>query len=163
MWILGGYYMSYDSARKLATHLGIDVGEDTAFDRRHMEWPFNNWLYNTGRLHIKSATIPWPVPDGEDGLMFISKFRPEETVNSPADMAEDEKDLEVKRWLEESGVSEMVWATLWDQFRITLNGIQPKFYDTKFEQVSLEVAMADIEARLREVEAIKAAQAAQPM
>jgi hypothetical protein len=55
----------------------------------------------------------------------------------------------------------MVWATFWDQFTITLNGIQLKFCAMKFEEFSLEVTMVGLQRRLRESEAIKAVRATQ--
>jgi hypothetical protein len=42
MMKLGGYFMSFGSACKVAEHLRIDVGEDTPWNNRHIEWPIND-------------------------------------------------------------------------------------------------------------------------
>ena len=132
---LGGYFVKLSTARKVAQHLNIDVGEDTLMNNCHMEWPINNWLHDNGMLHIKAAVIKWPSKDGEYGVFFISRFR---QVDDPAvdDFVEDEKDLEVRKWLMDldSDVEgmQLEWVSILDSYGITIGGIQPQFSNLKF-------------------------------
>ena len=128
---LGGYFINLSTARKVAKHLNIDVGEDTFFNNRHMEWPINNWLHDNGMLHIKTGFIKWPLKDGEYGVFFISRFR---QVHDPApdDFIEGEKDLEVRKWLMDLNAEGIQWVSIIDRYGITLDGIQPRFSDVKF-------------------------------
>ena len=131
---LGGYFVNLSTARKVAQHLNIDVGEDTSPNNRRMEIPINNWLHDNEMLHIKSGLIKWPVKDGEYGILFISRFR--QTHDPERDnFIEGEKDLEVRKWLmnlnldaELEGI-QLEWATLIDRYGITISGIQPQFSD----------------------------------
>jgi hypothetical protein len=87
-------------------------------------------------LHIKSATIKWPQEQGEWGVVFISKFR--QSGREVPSLKEEEKDLQVKAWLEQAGGGQMCWVSLLDQFRITLGGIQPRHSNVKFGHISME-------------------------
>ena len=91
---LGGYFVNFSNARRIAQRLNIDVGEDTLFNNRHMEWPINNWLHDNKKLHIKAALIKWPLRDREHGVLFKSRFR---QANDPApdDFTEDEGRLKI--------------------------------------------------------------------
>jgi hypothetical protein len=134
---LGGYFVNISTARKIAHHLNIDVGEDTLFDNSHMEWPINNWLHNNGKLHIKAALIQWPLKDGEHGIYFISRFR---QANDPApdDFIEGEKDLEVRKWLINLDAEGIQWVSILDRYGITIDGIQPQFSNVKFGHTTEE-------------------------
>ena len=110
------------TARKIAQHLNINVGEDTLFNNSHIEWPINNWLHDNGKLHIQAAFIKWPLKDGEYGISFISRFR---QVNDPApdDFIEREKDLRVRKWLMNMDAEGIHWQCQWvsilDRYGIT--------------------------------------------
>jgi hypothetical protein len=138
MILLGGYWMPYDAARQLASNLGIDTGPDTKLHNGRMEYPFNNWLHDQGMLHVKSAVISWPddTPSSQLGLTFISHFRrPDWVMGESIELAQREQDLEVRKWLEESGGVEpkhLQWISLLDTKRITLNGMKPRRCDIKW-------------------------------
>jgi hypothetical protein len=71
------------------------------------------------------------------GLIFVSHFRPW-IIGDSIVLAQREQDLEVRKWLEESGGVEpehLQWASLVDTKWITLNGIQPKRSDLKWNDV----------------------------
>ena len=130
---LGGYFVNFSTARTVAQHLNIDIGEDTMFNNRHMEWPINNWLHDNGLLHIKAAFIKWPLkdPSGEYGVLFITRFRQAHDT-APDDFIEEEKDLEVRKWLIDLDAKGIQWVSIIDRYGITLDGIQPKFSNVKF-------------------------------
>jgi hypothetical protein len=131
----GGYYMTFSMARKIAIKLGIDVGEDTEWNNRHLEWPINNWLCTHGKLHIKAAGLKWPREGGGFGIVFISKWC--QVGGEVAGLTEDKKDLEVKQWLEELGAEGLQWVSMLDRFRIGLGGIQPQQSDMQFRKMSM--------------------------
>ena len=134
---LGGYFISFGSARKVAEHLCIDVGEDTPWNNRHIEWPINDWLHDNGKLNIKSAMIRWPREGREHGVFFMTKFRQVGNEVS-GDIAEGEEDVEVRAWLEAAGADGIQWVSMLDGLRITLGGTQPQRTDMKFKHISLE-------------------------
>ena len=110
------------TARKIAQHLNIDVGEDTLFNNSHIEWPINNWLHDNEKLHTQAAFIKWHLKDGEYGISFISRFR---QVNDPApdDFIKREKDLGVRKWLMnimmDAGGIQCQWVSILDRYGIT--------------------------------------------
>jgi hypothetical protein len=136
MILLGGYWMTYATAHQLASNLGIDIGRDTGLHNARMEYPFNNWLSDQGMLHVKSASVPWPVdtPSSQMGLMFISHFR-RWVMGESLELVQREQDLEVRKWLEESGGVEpkhLQWVSLLDTYRVCLNGTKPRRCDIKW-------------------------------
>ena len=148
---LGDYFVNFSTARTVAQHLNIDVGEDTLFNNRHMEWPFNNWLHDNGLLHIKAGFIKWPLKVGEYGIIFITRFRQAHDA-APDDFVEEEKDLEVRKWLVNLDAKEIQWVSIIDTYGITLQGIQPRFSNAKFGHSTAEglferIAMNDFSRR----------------
>jgi hypothetical protein len=134
---LGGYFVNFSTTRKIAQRLNIDVGEDTFFSNTHMEWPINNWLHDNGKLHIKAAVIRWPLKVGEHGVFFMCRFR-EVDGPAPDDFIEEEKDLEVRKWLISLGADEIQWVSMFDRYGITMDGIQPRLTNVKFGQATIE-------------------------
>ena len=55
-------------------------------------------------------------------------------MDDPAadDFIEDEKDLEVRKWLVNLGAEEIQWLSMFDRYGITLDGIQPRLTNVKF-------------------------------
>ena len=102
-----------------------------------MEWPFNNWLHDKGMLHIKAGFIKWPERVGEHGILFITRFR-QTHHPTPDDFIEEEKDLEVRKWLMDLDAEGLQWVSVIDRYGITLDGIQPQFTTTKFRDCSNE-------------------------
>ena len=151
---LGGYFVNVSTARKLAQHLNIDVGEDTSFNNRHLEFPINDWLHDNGMLHIKAGFIKWPVKDGEYGVCFISRFR---QTHDPErdDFIEGERDLEVRKWLTSLDVEGIQWATLIDRYGITIDGIRPQTAGVRFRESTLEELSERIAEMKRERNADK--------
>ena len=150
---LGGYFVNFSTARTVAQHLNIDVGEDTLFSNSHMEWPINNWLHDNGLLRIKAGFIKWPLKDGEYGIIFITRFRQAHDA-APDDFVEEEKDLEVRKWLIDLNAKPegIQWVSIIDTYSITLDGIQPKFSNLKFghstgEGLFERIAMNDFSRR----------------
>ena len=128
--ILSGYWMPYSSARKLASNLGIEILTDTELGNRRMEFPINTWLYNQKILHVKLAGLIWNFGDGVEkpGLVIVSHFRHGVRGDSSV-LAQRDQDLEVKKWLEESGGVEsenLQWISFVDTMSITLTGTRPK-------------------------------------
>jgi hypothetical protein len=141
---LGGYFINLSTARKVAQHLNIDVGEDTLSNNHHMEWPINNWLHNNGKLHIKSAVIKWPLKDGEYGVFFISRFRQAHDP-APDDFIEGEKDLEIRKWLMDLGAEGIQWVSILDHYGITADGIQPQFSNVRYGgQIPMEEILKQV-------------------
>src|SRR5262245_32958689 len=101
---VGGYWMNFATARQLASTLGIDLGDDTKQNNLRMEFPINNWLADNGKLNCKAGVLQWPQDGGEWGLIFLSQFRYADWTK-PCNLVEDEKDIEVKKWLEGLGAS----------------------------------------------------------
>jgi hypothetical protein len=137
MMKIGGYFVSFNSARKVADHLHIDVGEDTPWNNHHIEWPINGWLHDNGQLNIKSAMIRWPREGRDHGVSFMTNFCQGNSEVS-GDMVEEEGDVEVRAWLEAAGANRIQWVSMLDSLRITLGGTQPQHMDLKFKHVSLE-------------------------
>ena len=123
--------MDFSAARRVAQRLNIDVGQDTFQNNCRMEWPINNWLYNNGQLHIKSAMVKWPLNDGEYGTFFITRFW-QESDPAPNDFTEGENDLAVKRWLMNLGAEGMQWVSISDRYGITIDGIQPQYSNVRY-------------------------------
>lgn len=122
---IGGYYLPFSSARKVAENLGIDVGEPTVFNDRHMEWPINTWLFENNMPHILTARVDWPLTqDGVTGTLFATRFHEDWF----AELKEADKDLKVRAWLEECGADRetIQWISLLDEFDICIRGIHPK-------------------------------------
>ena len=72
--------------------------------------------------------------DGEYGILFITRFRRAHDP-APDDFIEEEKDLEVRKWLlmiDLGAKEEIQWVSIIDRYGITLEGIQPKFSNFKF-------------------------------
>jgi len=114
--------------------------------------------------HIKSAAIPWPddegTPNCQMGLIFISHFHPW-VVGESIQLAQREKDLEVRKWLEESGglgvdlKHQLQWVSLLDTKLITLNGIRPQRCDLKWPDgpISNEEFKAKFQAEMERIRA----------
>jgi hypothetical protein len=105
----------------------------------------NSWLHDKGLNHMKAAVIAWPLKTGRLGVLFISKFR-RMGQEVPADFTQDEKDHDVKRFLNESGAESLEWVQVPDWFGITLNGVQPEKSDYQRVEVSREVFFAKLNA-----------------
>ncbi|KIM83736.1 hypothetical protein PILCRDRAFT_819383 [Piloderma croceum F 1598] len=128
--IIGGYFLPMNTAHELAQCLRIQ-----GLDEHQIERSFNNWLSEHGHDH-KAAVIQWPrYPDpwGPLGIMFVSSCVRD--VERPAagggKLDEMEGDLEVKRWLQESGVKELQWVSFKDNLSISMGGIKPRKSDIK--------------------------------
>ena len=146
---LGGYFVNFSSARKVAQRLNIDVGEDTFQNNCRMEWPINNWLYVNGQLHIKSAMVKWPLNDGEYGIFFITKFW-QESDPAPNDLMEGGNDLAVKRWLMGLGAEGMQWVSMSDRYGITMDGIHPQFSNVRYGgEVTIEEILEQVKGASR--------------
>jgi hypothetical protein len=146
---LGGYFMDYSTARKVAEQLAIDITQGQGFadwDDQHMEWPFNDWLATHGRLNVKVAGIISPDTDTV-GMMFISTFLHIQN-NDPGPLTETENDLTVRQWLEELGVDGMQWISMLDTQKIALGGIQPRYRGMKFTCSTIEAHRKQIVQRL---------------
>ena len=148
MMKLGGYFINFGSARKVAEHLHIEIGKDTPWNNRHIEWPINDWLHDNGKLNIKSAMIRWPRngEGQEHGVFFVTKFR---QVSSEVlgDIVEEEEDVEVRAWLEAAGADGIQWVSMLDEHRITLGGTQPQRTGMKFERIPVEEILEDAARR----------------
>ncbi|KAI0926575.1 hypothetical protein AcV7_005470 [Taiwanofungus camphoratus] len=127
-WRISGYFMSFSTARALATRLGIQVDRSTnpEQDELRMEHPFNGWLFETQRLHMKAAVVDHPRDAGEMGFALFTSFIEFDGAD-PGKTEEGNNDRSVKRWLEENQVpvSELEWVSMVDTMNITLGGIQP--------------------------------------
>ncbi|KAG1895436.1 uncharacterized protein F5891DRAFT_1194154 [Suillus fuscotomentosus] len=127
---LGGYFMDYSTARKVAEQLAIDIRQGQGFadwDDQHMEWPFNDWLANNGRLNVKVAGIISPETDIE-GILFVSTFLHIEDTD-PGPLTETVNDLAVRQWLEELGVLDGIqWISMPDTQRIALGDVHLQGY-----------------------------------
>jgi hypothetical protein len=130
---IAGYHMSLADAHTIAKRLNIDIGEPTLFNLQRMEWPINDWLFNHNMLHMKAAQLQWPQDkDGEGGMFFLTKSQPNYEVIGT--IAEEDSDLEVKKWLEKHGAEKVEWLCWWDRYSITLGGDQPKYTGVKHHQ-----------------------------
>jgi hypothetical protein len=130
MWWLSGWFLgSFESARAIAANLGIDLQD---YEDAQLEWPINSWLHDNGMTNMKAAVMKWPPQAGRLGVFFISKFR-----RSEQEVAEeDEKDREVKNFLNEAGAKSLLWVQMLDTLGITLNGVEPEKSDYRRVQVS---------------------------
>ncbi|KAG1863484.1 hypothetical protein C8R48DRAFT_204798 [Suillus tomentosus] len=147
---LGGYFMDHSTARKVAEQLAIDIRQGQGFadwDDQHMEWPFNDWLANNGRLNVKAAGIISPETDIQ-GMMFVSTFLHIEDTD-PGPLTETENDLAIRQWLEELGVLDGIqWISMPDTQRIALGGTQPRYRGMRFTCSTIEAHREQVIKRL---------------
>lgn len=128
---LGGYFFDIGAARKLCEALGISADEVPDF---RLERPINNWLVDQNRLDILAAWTKWPKkqnppaphPDAKPGIVMCTKFWNVREDKPGPDKPEDEKDLKVKRWLIENGVSKLEWVCFLDLEAITRISAYPR-------------------------------------
>lgn len=73
-------------------------------------------------------------------MFFMTKAR--DASQCIGDFTEEETDLEVKEWLERCGAEEMRWMSVLDRYNITLEGIQPRRSEARFNQVTIEEFLA---------------------
>jgi hypothetical protein len=126
-----GYYLTYTRVRALMERLGVD---DRDINDERLHWPINNWLAETGKLHILAGSIIHPSRGNDpnatkDGILFMTGFYKRRGIYD-----EREEDRKVKEWLvKEGGVNpeELQWMQMWDEFDMTLGGIVPKKNDFK--------------------------------
>ena len=117
-----------------------------------MEFPINTWLYNNKILHVKAAGLIWNFGDGVEkpGLVIVSHFRCGVRGDSSV-LAQRDQDLEVKKWLEESGGVEsenLRWISFVDTMSITLTGTRPRPSDVKWSGLEHPVSHEEHKAFL---------------
>jgi hypothetical protein len=142
MWWLSGWFMSIETAREIAATLGIDLHDN---ENAQLEWPINSWLHDNGMTHMKAAVIVWPPQAGRLGVFFISKFR-RSGQEVADDFSEDEKDREVKRFLNEAGADSLEWVQMLDTLGITLSGVQPEKSDYRRVKISRQEFFVKLDA-----------------
>ncbi|KAI0943258.1 hypothetical protein AcW1_002469 [Taiwanofungus camphoratus] len=152
-WRISGYFMSFSTARALATCLGFQADQERnpKENEIHMEYPFNDWLFDTQRLHMKAAVVDHPRDTSEMGLVLLTSFI-EFDHTDPGETEEGEKDRSVKRWLEENQASELEWVSMVDTMNITLGGIQPSRSKITFIWTPIEEMVKSVKedcARIR--------------
>jgi hypothetical protein len=132
MLTFGGYFMSFDTTRQVVKRLGIT--EVDHYKNMEIEWPINDWLDENQIHHIKAAVVKWPKDDGSLGVIFISRFAEAERDNYV--LEEGDKDLKVRKWLEELEAKDLQWVSMADRFVITLGGLKPRKNGKRFKEVS---------------------------
>ena len=109
------------------------------FSNRHIEWPFNNWLYDNGMLHInlKAAFVKWFLKVGEYGVYAgFGKRTTPMTRKVSDDFIKEEKDLEGNKWLMDLD-DEGIQVSMTDRYSITIDGIKPRYSNMKFDHSTL--------------------------
>ncbi|KAF9234739.1 hypothetical protein BU15DRAFT_78743 [Melanogaster broomeanus] len=123
VWTLGGYHIPASVARDLNKVLGID---DSSYEDLRMYWAVNNWLVDNNKLHILCQCHEWPpTRDGKPRVFFFTQFHEWYAGWKRPEVLERDEDLDVKRWLEESGATDVQWVTLDDYYGFTTGGTRP--------------------------------------
>jgi hypothetical protein len=103
-------------------------------------------------LHVKSAGIHWCNGGGvmEPGIAFISHFRRGVTGDSSV-LTQRDQDLEVKKWLEESGGVEsenLQWISFVDTTWIALTGTTPTPSNVDWSGLEHPISNEEFKAKL---------------
>ncbi|KAF9232553.1 hypothetical protein BU15DRAFT_81120 [Melanogaster broomeanus] len=165
VWTLGGYHIPASVARELNKVLGID---DSPYEDLRMYWAVNDWLVDNDKLHILCRCREWPpTRDGKPRVFFFTQFHEWYAGWKRPEVLEREEDLDVKRWLEENGATDVQWVTLDDYYGFTRGGTRPWKWNRaqiEFKTVSpeefLERSRLQQEKLKDSMEAWKLAQAA---
>ncbi|KAF9234132.1 hypothetical protein BU15DRAFT_79384 [Melanogaster broomeanus] len=131
-------------------------------------WAVNDWLVDNDKLHILCRCREWPpTRDGKPHVFFFTQFHEWYAGWKRPEVLEREEDLDVKRWLEENGATDVQWVTLDDYYGFTRGGTRPWKWDRaqiEFKTISpeefLEKSRLEVETLKDSMEAWKLAQAA---